>query len=96
MVVVGECGISPEYFYNSLTYREAYLIMKGNARRARPALEAARMVHGCIGKLFSRDYKLPEFPWDNEHRTKPADYTQEQIDEMRQQAAQFAQQLNAL
>ena len=94
--MVGEGGIQPEYFYHRMTFNEARLFIKGMQHRYRPTYEAARMIHGCIGGLFAKDYKLPEFPWDKENQRRDTPYpTKEEYDEMMEEARRFEQRLNS-
>lgn len=54
------------------------------------------MIHGCIGGLFAKDYKLPEFPWDKENQRRDTSYpTKEEYDKMMEEARRFEQRLNS-
>lgn len=57
-------------------------------------MEGARLVHGCIGGLFAKNYQLPEFSWDKENKPKPKPYTEDEINAMRREAQAFADRLN--
>lgn len=92
--MVGEGGIQPEYFYHRMTFNEARLFIKGMQHRYRPTYEAARMIHGCIGGLFAKSYKLPIFPWDNEFKDETKEYSEEEIAALREEALAFEKTLN--
>lgn len=93
-VIVGEGGIQPEYFYHRLTFNEAGLIIDGISRRYRATMEGARLIHGCIGGLFAKNYKLPIFPWDDEFKDEPKEYSEAEISAMREEALAFEKTLN--
>ena len=63
-------------------------------RRYRASYNAARLIHGCIGGLFAKNYKIPEFPWDDEGKPKPHEYTPDEIAKLRAEAEAWAAKLN--
>ena len=62
--------MSPEYFHNALTFGEADDYLGGMNRRCRHGYAQARMVQSIIGQLFAKDYKVQEFPWEEEENGK--------------------------
>lgn len=94
--MVGEAGLSPQYFKRELTFSEARLIIQGLQRRYRPTYESARMLHGCIGGLFAKDYKLPEFPWDHELKHRDTSHpSHDEIRQLMQEAQDMERRLNS-
>lgn len=63
-------------------------------RRYRASYNAARLIHGCIGGLFAKNYKIPEFPWDNEDKGKTHEYTEDEIQKLKAEAEAWAAKMN--
>lgn len=87
--------MDPRYVKREMTFAEANLVIKGLRRRHRPIYEAARMIHGCIGGLFAKDYELPKFPWDNENeRRDEAPPTPDELRQIMIEAEEMERRLN--
>ena len=95
--------MSPEYFHNALTFGEADDYLGGMNRRCRHGYAQARMVQSIIGQLFAKDYKVQEFPWEEEERTHPGPPceggrgkppTEEEMKDLLKEAREWEKRLN--
>ena len=95
--------MSPEYFHNALTFGEADDYLGGMNRRCRHGYAQARMVQSIIGQLFAKDYKVQEFPWEEEERTHPGPPceggrgkapTEEEMEDLLKEAREWEKRLN--
>ena len=94
--------MSPEYFHNALTFGEADDYLGGMNRRCRHGYAQARMVQSIIGQLFAKDYKVQEFPWEEErtHPSPPCEGgrgkppTEEEMEDLLKEAREWEKRLN--
>lgn len=87
--------MSPEYYLHHLTFFEADDFLAGMNRRPRHIYEAARMLHALIGGMFADGYKLPDLPWDDEDDRDDEEYTEEEIEMLREEASLFDKLMNS-
>lgn len=91
--------MSPEYFHNALTFGEADDYLGGMNRRCRHGYAQARMVQSIIGQLFAKNYKVQEFPWEEEERRKEKEErrkapTEEEMEDLLKEAREWEKRLN--
>ena len=91
--------MSPEYFHNALTFGEADDYLGGMNRRCRHGYAQARMVQSIIGQLFAKDYKVQEFPWEEEENGKRKAEngkapTEEEMKDLLKEAREWEKRLN--
>ena len=90
--------MSPEYFHNALTFGEADDYLGGMNRRCRHGYAQARMVQSIIGQLFAKDYKVQEFPWEEENGKRKTENgkapTEEEMEDLLKEAREWEKRLN--
>lgn len=92
-LIVGEAGISPNYFLRAMTADEAADFLEGYRRRDRVAWEVARV--GWWMQVTERNKTMMElfpFEWDPQPKRKRT--TRKEQDALRQRAAEFAKMMN--
>lgn len=92
-LIVGEAGVSPQYFLSMMTPDEAADFLEGYRRRQREAWERARIgwfmqVSDAEGKEMTDIFP---FEWDKKKRTKRV--SKRQLDKLRSRAAAIAETL---
>ena len=88
--------MEPTYFKRELTPYEAEAYIKGIEQRGRAAWEQTRVVAYCSLAPWSKDLKpadVMQFAWDKERADAEAP-TREEIDSVREWAAQATEMLN--
>ena len=94
-LVVGEGGVSPEYFLRQMSVGEAKDYIKGLNRRHRQTWEQTRMlcrfVHGAGG---GKNFDLP-FSWDheNEEQEEKREATAEELAALRARAREMEKKM---
>lgn len=95
-IVVGEGGISPDYFHRRLTFREANLIIRGIGRRHRASWEQARLIADVQAKCAGNKQGIRvEFPWEKEAKAlsqRPP--SKEELERLQQEMRSFEDRLN--
>lgn len=95
-LVVGEGGVSPEYFLRRMSVGEAKDYIKGLNRRHRQSWEMTRLlcrfVHGAGG---GKNFDLP-FSWENENgeEEEKREATPEELAALRARAREMEKALN--
>lgn len=92
-LIVGEAGVSPQYFLSIMTPDEAADFLEGYRRRQREAWERARIgwfmqVSDAEGKEMTDIFP---FEWDKKKQTKRV--SKRQLDKLRSRAAAIAETL---
>lgn len=92
-LIVGEAGVSPQYFLSMMTPDEAADFLEGYRRRQREAWERARIgwfmqVSDAEGKEMTDIFP---FEWDRKKQTKRV--SKRQLDKLRSRAAAIAETL---
>lgn len=92
-LIVGEAGVSPQYFLSMMTPDEAADFLEGYRRRQREAWERARIgwfmqVSDAEGKEMTDIFP---FEWDKKKCTKRV--SKRQLDKLRSRAAAIAETL---
>lgn len=92
-LIVGEAGVSPQYFLSMMTPDEAADFLEGYRRRQREAWERARIgwfmqVSDAEGKEMTDIFP---FEWDKKKQTKRV--SKRQLDKLRSRAAAIAETL---
>lgn len=94
-LVVGEGGVSPEYFMRRMSVAEVRDYIKGLNRRHRQAWEQTRLlcrfVHGAGG---GKNFNLP-FSWDDENgeQEEKREATPEELAALRARAREMEKKL---
>lgn len=97
-LVVGEGGVSPEYFLRQMSVGEAKDYIKGLNRRHRQTWEQTRMlcrfVYGAAG---GKNFEMA-LPWDNEdeEREERKEATPEELAALRARARMMEKAMNDL
>lgn len=98
--MVGEGGISPDYFLDHMTLTEVRYFLEGLERRKRDAWEQTRIL-GYITAQVNSTRKLKQtdilsFPWDEEssNKKKAVFVSDSEIKRLRDKAKQVEQTLN--
>lgn len=98
--MVGEGGISPDYFLDRMTLTEVRYFLEGYERRKRDAWEQTRIL-GFITAQVNSTKKLKQtdilsFPWDQEttKKKKAVSVPDSEIERLRNKAKQVEQTLN--
>lgn len=95
-LVVGEGGVSPEYFLRRMSVGEAKDYIKGLNRRHRQTWEQTRMlcrfVYGAAG---GKNFEMA-LPWDNEdeEREERKEVTPEELAALRARARMMEKAMN--
>ena len=97
--MVGEGGMSPEYFLHHLTLSEATDYVQGQDRRHRQSWEQTRVLANIISKCFTGasldDWK---FPWEKDSPTSTLDEIddeeQKKFEELKQKCLLINQRNN--
>ena len=95
-LVVGEGGVSPEYFLRQMSVGEAKDYIKGLNRRHRQTWEQTRMlcrfVYGAAG---GKNFEMA-LPWDNEdeEREERKEATPEELAALRARAREMEKAMN--
>lgn len=97
--VCGECGVSPDYFWDCMTLAEVRYLLEGYERRRRDAWEQTRIL-GYITAQVNSTKKLKQtdilsLPWDQEViKKKVVSVPDSEIERLRNKAKQVEQTLN--
>lgn len=90
--VVGRGGVSPEYFFDSMTLNECAAFVRGMNRKEQEAWERTRMLMYAVVQVNSTKSltpsKLLPFPWDKEE-CLGEEIDMNEIDNLRQRAKIF-------
>lgn len=93
-LIVGEAGISPEYFLRKMSPDEAADFLEGYRRRQREAWERARIGWWMqVGDTEGKEM-TDIFPFDWDVKKKKKRVTKKQRDELRRKAEAIAQTLS--
>lgn len=86
--VVGRGGISPDYFFDSMTFNECATFIRGMNRKEQEAWERTRMMMYTIAQVNSTESLTPEllfpFPWDE--KREPIKIDENELKELRERA----------
>ena len=98
--MVGEAGVSPEYFLDRMTLAEAECYMEGYERRERKSWERTRRIaHAVFQSQSTKELDLEDvmrFPWDTEDEdTEEHDSSPESIEALRQRAMKIQERINS-
>lgn len=97
--VVGEGGVSPDYFFNNMTFGEVLFFLKGFEIRKHDAWEQTRLLGYITAQVNSAKVLSPtdilSFSWDNEVKTKKdIGVSDNEIKRLREKAKRVERQLN--
>lgn len=96
--VVGRGGISPDYFFDSMTFSECAAFIRGMNRKEQEAWERTRMMMYTIAQVNSTESLTPEllfpFPWDEER--EPIKIDENELKELRERAKKWNMASNAI
>ena len=81
--IVGEGGLSPEYFMHRMTVAEAISYLRGQDRRHRQGWEQTRLLGGLVHKVLTGADWEPPFPWDKEAKKVEDDTSAEEMRSLR-------------
>lgn len=92
--MVGEGGISPDYFLDKMTFVEVRHFLDGLARRNRESWEQTRIVGYIIAQANSsktlNQTDILSFPWDEENeKEKATTVSDEDVKRLRALAKQY-------
>lgn len=83
--IVGRGGISPSYFFDSMTLEECAAYIRGYQRKEQEKWERMRWLMYTIAQVNSKKKLSPEdlfsFPWDKERG--PVEVDEKEIEEVR-------------
>lgn len=93
--IVGEGGVSPEYFHRHMTFCEADDYLAGLHRRYHPGWEMARMQADVAAKCAGNKEGLKEmvFPWESETKHAP-EVSEEERRLMEAEAREWERRMN--
>lgn len=98
--MVGEGGVSPDYFLDHMTLTEVRYFLEGLERRKRDAWEQTRILGYIIAQVNStkklKQSDILSFPWDKEtiNKKKIVTVPDTEIERLRNKAKQVEQTLN--
>ena len=91
-LIVGEAGVSPDYFMRDMTCDEAADFVIGFDRRQRGAWERARIGWYilCAGGEIQSPQDIYSFPWDKQ----PKSVSVKEINRLRKKAKEYEKTMN--
>lgn len=92
--MVGEGGLSPDYFLHRMTVTETESFLRGQDRRYRQQWEQTRLLAGTVVKLLTGENIELEYPWDGECANAAEGPSQEELDALRARARMLEQKFN--
>lgn len=94
--IVGEGGVSPEYFHRHMTFCEADDYLAGLHRRYHPGWEMARMQADVAARCAGNKEGLEKmvFPWENETKHAP-EVSDEERRQMEAEAREWERRMNS-
>ena len=94
--IVGEGGVSPEYFHRHMTFCEADDYLAGLHRRYHPGWEMARMQADVAAKCAGNKEGLKEmvFPWESETTKHAPEVSEEERRLMEVEAREWERRMN--
>lgn len=67
-MVVGECGMNPDYFFREMGPAETNDFVKGYSRRQRSGWEQARLLADVVCKVLGGEGTGITFPWEKDEK----------------------------
>ena len=93
--IVGEGGLSPDYFMHHMTVAEASSFLRGQDRRHRQGWEQSRLLGGLVHKVLTGADWHPAFPWDDEYKEDDEQTDAEDLKALRAIGRQMQDMVNA-
>lgn len=92
--IVGRGGISPAYFFDSMTFVECAVFLRGMRRKERAELENTRLVMWAVFQSQSRkSLELDDVMKLEDENEPKKDISQEELKELRKRAKQMENKL---
>ena len=92
--IVGRGGVSPAYFFDSMTFVECAAFLRGMRRKERAELENTRLVMWAVFQSQSRkSLELDDVMKLEDENEPKKDISQEELKELRKRAKQMENQL---
>ncbi|WP_455758804.1 hypothetical protein [Phocaeicola coprocola] len=92
--IVGRGGVSPAYFFDSMTFVECAAFLRGMRRKERAELENTRLVMWAIFQSQSRkSLELDDVMKLEDENEPKKDISQEELKELRKRAKQMENKL---
>jgi hypothetical protein len=92
--IVGRGGVSPAYFFDSMTFVECAAFLRGMRRKERAELENTRLVMWAVFQSQSRkSLELDDVMKLEDENEPKKDISQEELKELRKRAKQMENKL---
>lgn len=92
--IVGRGGVSPAYFFDSMTFVECAAFLRGMRRKERAELENTRLVMWAVFQSQSRkSLELDDVMKLEDENESKKDISQEELKELRKRAKQMENKL---
>lgn len=92
--IVGRGGVSPAYFFDSMTFVECAAFLRGMRRKERAELENTRLVMWAVFQSQSRkSLELDDVMKLEDENEPKKDISQEELEELRKRAKKMEKKL---